>query len=639
MLRVDEAAFNRKMAGGGQLSLFQQKSYRQIVAEKRAALDAYRHASSFTEDLGALRETIQQRRCDDYALLNELLVDEFARLEIKVEPVEWDEKKKEERKGRKRAVQMADIAALQPFHWGYEFDEVMNERGGFDVIVTNPPWDIFKPNAKEFFAEYSDLVTKKNMDIKAFEAEQGKLLEQAEVRAAWLEYLSRFPHVSAYYRSAPQFVNQISIVNGKKAGSDINLYKLFVEQCFNLLCKDGLSGMIVPSGVYTDLGTKQLREMLFSKSQIKAILGLSNERFIFEGVHHAFKFALLTFQKGYNTTFFDGVFRINPREAVSPEQLDSFLADSGNRLSISADLMRKLAPDSFSVMEFRDETDVKIAEKMLKFPLLGEEKENTWQFRLTAEFHMTNDSHLFSSQKTLMSLPLYEGKMVWQFEHQYSEPRYWVIEADARKALLGKVIDQKQKLDYQNYRLGLRAVAASTNERSMICSVVPQNVFCGNSLLVNTGGFDNNASLLFCVAVLNSYVIDWLLRIKVSQNINMFYVYQLPVPRLDAGDPAFAPIVERAAKLICTTPEFDELLKDLSGFENLKGLTGVTDPAARAQLRAELDGMIAHLYGLTESELAHILSTFPLVGDDVKAGVMREFVRLRAGGGSLNPVK
>lgn len=42
------------------------------------------------------------------------------------------------------------------------------------------------------------------------------------------------------------------------------------------------------------------------------------------------------------------------------------------------------------------------------------------------------------------------------------------------------------------------------------------------------------------------------------------------------------------------------------------------DPTERAQLRAELDGMIAHLYGLTEDEFKHILSTFPLVEQSVK---------------------
>jgi hypothetical protein len=54
-------------------------------------------------------------------------------------------------------------------------------------------------------------------------------------------------------------------------------------------------------------------------------------------------------------------------------------------------------------------------------------------------------------------------------------------------------------------------------------------------------------------------------------------------------------------------------------------IRGVTDPAARAQLRAELDGLIAHLYALTESEFAHILTTFPLVAEGVKAATLAAY--------------
>ena len=48
---------------------------------------------------------------------------------------------------------------MHPFHWGFEFDEILNKRGGFDAIITNPPWEIFKPNGKEFFEDHSDLVS------------------------------------------------------------------------------------------------------------------------------------------------------------------------------------------------------------------------------------------------------------------------------------------------------------------------------------------------------------------------------------------------------------------------------------------------------------------------------------------------
>jgi hypothetical protein len=106
---------------------------------------------------------------------------------------------------------------------------------------------------------------------------------------------------------------------------------------------------------------------------------------------------------------------------------------------------------------------------------------------------------------------------------------------------------------------------------------------------------------------------------RMTTNLSTFYIYQLPIPRLTESDAAFAPIVERAAKLICTTPAFDDLARDVGLVDHTRG---VTDPAERARLRAELDGLIAHVYGLTEDEFRHILGTFPLVEEGVKAAAL-----------------
>jgi hypothetical protein len=281
------------------------------------------------------------------------------------------------------------------------------------------------------------------------------------------------------------------------------------------------------------------------------------------------------------------------------------------------------------VMEFKNEVDIRIAEKMLKFPLLGEKIEGKWNLRLTREFDMTNDSHLFKQESGKGKLPLYEGKMINQFTHIYAEPRYWVAEQEGRKALLGRnQTDKGQTLDYQYYRLGFRAVASSTNERSMISSIVPKSVFCGNSLLISLRYSEdnqinlNNSEMLFSTAVFNSLVIDYCLRQKVTTNLNMFYVYQLPVPRLTKNDRNFNDIVQRAAKLICTTPEFDELAQEVGLGSHQQG---VTDETERAKLRAELDGMVAHLYGLTEDEFSYILTTFPIVNATVKEAALSAY--------------
>ncbi len=614
LLRVDETAFEARKFQG---SLFRRK-YREVLEEKNRLIDNFRHATEYAEDLTVLRDSIDTKKREAYETLNDILLDEFDSLGIKYEQATWDEAGNAVGRPRKRPLKADDIEDQHPFHWGFEFDEILNNRGGFDAIITNPPWEIFKPNSKEFFLDHSDLVSRNNMTIHAFEKEQGKLLKDEEIRAAWLDYLSQFPHISAYFRSAPQYRNQVSIVNGKKAGTDINLYKLFVEQCINLLRDGGRCGMITPSGIYTDLGVTQLREVLFSRCRLQALFGLSNERFIFDNVDHRFKICIFSFQKAGSTPHFAAAFRSQPREAVRVEDLDRFLHDPTEHVQISTGLVRRLSPDSLSVLEFKSDLDVQIAEKMLRFPLLGEERDDAWNVRFTAEFHMTNDSNLFKESPGNGSLPLYEGKMISQFDHRLAEPRYWIPEKNGRKALIGSARDTGQELDYERFRLGFRDVASSTNERSCIATIIPERVFVGNTLPVHVASGSaapSLAEIVFVTAVFDSFVFDWMIRKKITNHLNFFYVYQMPVPRLTASDPAFAPILERAARLICTTPEFDDLAKEVGIKSHRRGATAA---AERVQIRAELDGLIAHLYGLTEAEFAHILSTFPLVSDPVK---------------------
>jgi hypothetical protein len=176
LLRVDETQYNLMLGG---------KPYRDLVEEKNLLVRSYRSASTYNVDLQALRDDIQQHRAEACDQLNEVLLTQFSQLNIKYEQAEWESAKNHE-KYTKRALRISDIEILHPFHWGYEFDEVMNVRGGFDAIITNPPWEIFKPQAKEFFADYSEVVTKNKMSIKDFEDKQGEILRSnTEIQAAW----------------------------------------------------------------------------------------------------------------------------------------------------------------------------------------------------------------------------------------------------------------------------------------------------------------------------------------------------------------------------------------------------------------------------------------------------------------------
>jgi len=79
------------------------------------------------------------------------------------------------------------------------------------------------------------------MDIKDFVEEFQTLMEDKSIRAEWLKYSSNYNHLREYFRFSPQYKNQVPIIDGKRHGKDVNLYKLFSEQSFNLLKKLGWS--------------------------------------------------------------------------------------------------------------------------------------------------------------------------------------------------------------------------------------------------------------------------------------------------------------------------------------------------------------------------------------------------------------
>ncbi|PYS96586.1 MAG: ATP-binding protein, partial [Acidobacteria bacterium] len=410
-------------------------------------------------DGGAQSDECRTRR-EVTATPDEILLNQFRESGIRFEQTAWDVEKNREGKTFKRELTLDDIRALRPFHWASEFGEIVNgERGGFDAIITNPPWDIFKPNAKEFFTRHSPVVKKKKTDVKEFEKEKARLLRDPAVASAWGRYLSTFPHVSAYFRSSPQYANQVAVVEGRRAGTDINLYKLFLERCFRLLRRGGQCGIVVPSGLYTDLGTKRLREMLFDETEVKGLFCFENRRAVFGGVHRSYKFVVLTFRKGGRTSEFPAAFmRRDVRE------LKRFRA-GGGALRIPVGLVRRLSPSTLSLMEFKTEADLSLAEKLLRFPPLGERVEGVWNFALTREFDMTNDSALFKKNPSPSCLPLYEGKMIHQFTHGWNDAaRFWVEEAEGRKRIIGRArTDEGRTLGYQKFRLGIRSIGRTTD--------------------------------------------------------------------------------------------------------------------------------------------------------------------------------
>ena len=172
---------------------------------------------------------------------------------------------------------------------------------GFDGVIGNPPWEGFKPIAKEFVAKLRENFSKYTMagtDFKPWF--EKKLKEEPDFRAKWDEY------VAAYEKNAKFFGRRFKF----QGGGDINLYKLFIEGDLNLVRDGGRLSLLVPSGLQTDEGCGPLRKLLLAGNRFEELTSFENRGYtvvengkektkhIFEDVDSRFKFGFFKVVKG-----------------------------------------------------------------------------------------------------------------------------------------------------------------------------------------------------------------------------------------------------------------------------------------------------------------------------------------------------
>ncbi|WP_155893200.1 Eco57I restriction-modification methylase domain-containing protein [Cystobacter fuscus] len=504
-----------------------------VTQTVRPLLESYR-ASEEHRGPEALRDWIRGFRQKASEQLNDLLLEEL-----------WPHR-------TKRPLGREDIAALRPIHWCLDFGDVLEEHGGFDAILTIPPWEVLSGPGPV-----------------------NDLLRRAH------------PHSTEGW--------------GRAA-----LYKFFIERAFHLLRPGGQAAMVVPSSFYSEQGSSGLRQWLLEQGAPRVVLGLSNEYHLFDEVHRSFKFCILAFGKDSPSESFEVAFRVDPREAIQREELDAFLHDSASRLTLTEELVRRLSPASLSIPELRSRDDLVISEKLMRFPSLATPGTPTERLALKIGPSRHRLRDVCQSHPGPRGLPLCGGRTIQQYGWDTSSVSFWVDEEKAHARLpLPEFAGERA------YRLALRTIATSANRRTLIATVLPPHVLCDQSVM-----WENPAALVswerfFLVALFNSFVLDYLVRQRLGgANILRSVLMTLPIPQLDASEARLLSVARRAARLICTTPDFDEAARDVG----LRGhRDGAVEQVERMRLQAELEGLVAHLYTLEEVEFAHILSTFPLV--------------------------
>lgn len=322
-----------------------------------------------------------------------------------------------------RAVARNVAAEHRFFHWELEFPDVFCEEGaGFDGVVGNPPWDIAKPVSLEFFSNVDPLYRSYGKQ-EALRRQTEYFKKDAAVERDWLDYCANFRARSNFVGRArnpfgdPEKTDKSQnrmffgkgnlelhrawrSARGRTAGfadpqhpfrhqgsADLNLYKLFLETAHALAREGGSIGLLVPSGLYSDNGTRELRTLFLESCRWEWLFGIENRAKIFP-IDSRAKFNPVIIEKGGSTKAIRTAFM---RRALEDWERAEELGTPYTREQVE-----QFSPKSRAILEIQSPRDLEILEKIYaNSVLLGDDGPDGWGIRYATEFHMTNDSKLF----------------------------------------------------------------------------------------------------------------------------------------------------------------------------------------------------------------------------------------------------
>ncbi|MGY2802644.1 DUF559 domain-containing protein [Thermostichus sp. MS-CIW-25] len=295
-----------------------------------------------------------------------------------------------------QALATAAALALEHrfFHWPLELPEIF-ERGGFDVILGNPPWERIKLQEEEFFAVRDPQIAR------AANAAARKRLIAALPQtnpALWHDYqraLHGAESTSRFLRGSGQYP-----LTGR---GDINTYSVFAERVRSLLNIRGRAGIIVPTGIATDATNQFFFADLAGKGQLASLFDFENRQRLFPAVDSRMKFCLLTLAGSWQPTP-AGVREAAPMVFAFFATHADHLRDPRRVFTLTADDIARINPNTRTLPVFRTRQDADLTRAIYqRVPVLVNERtgENPWDVRFMAMFHMSNDSHLFRTRAEL----------------------------------------------------------------------------------------------------------------------------------------------------------------------------------------------------------------------------------------------
>ena len=273
-------------------------------------------------------------------------------------------------------------------------------RGGFDAVIGNPPWDRMKLQEVEWFAARVPAIAHAQRAV-----DRKRMVGQLQRRGD--------PIAADYHRAAWTAETGVKVARTGGAyptlsSGDVNIYSLFVERALRLVRRDGIVGLLVPSGIAADKGAAEFFRSISTTGRLAALLDFENRRPtrdldpFFPDVDSRFKFCAFV-AGGPERTFARADCAFFKQHAVAAE---------AEAFPLTPEDFTAVNPNTGTAPVFRGRRDAEITLDIYRrFPVLvdrrGEEPVFAWPVRYLRMFDMTNDLGEFRTASELESLGAY----------------------------------------------------------------------------------------------------------------------------------------------------------------------------------------------------------------------------------------
>jgi len=514
------------------------------------------------------------------------------------------------------------------FHWKLEFPDVF-EAGGFDAVIGNPPWEVLKLKEREYFAG-------KDLEIFSNKKTNERRLLIAGLEKNNPELFRSYMKDLEQYSSTGNYISKRTLYILTSQG-ELNTYTLFTELGTKLRNKEGILGMVVPTGIFTDEKKSAFFRYLLKNGMIYSLVDFMNKG-IFKGIGDIKRFCLLILR---SSEIIFAKFNLREPEEIYNER----------PLKITGRDLVLVNANTSTLALFNSQRDMDLVLKIYRNSrvLLREYEDGTtdnpYGIKVSTQFHMSNDSDKFVREQELIDqgyeknwiyyekdneryVPLCEGKSFFILDSRFNH-----VAGDIK----GVPCTEKEKSDpyffpktryfvndkdiHKKYRrlsgiIAFRDITNTTNERTFVVSPMPNFAFGNTAPLLLTANTSETPLLL---SLLSGHIADYVAKQKLQgTHVNFYILYQFPVPDsskfrelpgLDTGDSCLEDsVIRRLVKCVNYSYDMEPFVKDM-GYEIEPRPWNEKE---RLDYMAQLDAIAAQLYGIDFDDLKYIFTTFPI---------------------------